>query len=58
VRKDERLEKAQDTPDGQECEALEREALELEEKLSNRERDQERNRLLLRGDANAKVLDK
>lgn len=58
VRKNERLEKAQDTPDGEERETFEREAFELEEKLRNRERDQKRNRLLLRGGANAEVLDK
>jgi hypothetical protein len=56
--KNEGLEKAQNTPNSQECEAFERETLELKEKLGDHERDQERNRLLPDGNPDSKVLDK
>jgi hypothetical protein len=56
--KNERLDKAQHTPNSQEREAFESKTLKLEKKLGDRERDQERNRLLPDGNPNTKVLDK
>ncbi|HEY6718374.1 MAG TPA: hypothetical protein VI232_18680 [Reyranella sp.] len=51
------MNETQDKPDGQECQAFERETLELEEQLGDSEGDQKWNRFLLERNSNAKVLD-
>jgi hypothetical protein len=56
--KNERLEKAQNTPNSQECEAFERETLELKEELGDDERNQERSCLLSDGNPNTEVFNK
>ena len=57
MRKDEGLQEAQHEPDRQEGQALEGEALELEEELGDAEGDQERHRLLLGGNEKTEILD-
>jgi hypothetical protein len=54
---DERLDEAQDVPGGEKCQALEREAFELVQKLGNQESDGERSRLLSQKHFDAQCLD-
>jgi hypothetical protein len=58
VRKDKRLDEAQDKPNCQERKAFERETLKLEKKLGDHKRDHERDRLLLEGNLNTQTSDK
>jgi hypothetical protein len=57
ARKNEGLEKAEESPDGEKCQALERETLELEKQLGDHERNDERNRFLPGGSAKAEIPD-
>src|SRR4029453_8396039 len=57
MRKELRLDEAEDVPDGQEGNALQREALELEEQLRDHESQQEGDRFLLERNPDTEILD-